>query len=139
SQGPSVVVQLDGAWPPPLASELKADLDASLSERGVTVLPEGSSSARATVRILPPTVGTFDVHVVIVDSARVVLAERHLWLTRERPDTWSVAIAAAADELLAVTWNLPERGTPPTEPSAPAPVLPVDRVVTREAGQGEAS
>lgn len=128
SSANAVVVELRGTWPEPLAREVHADLEASLRERGVAVLDakQPAAAARATLRIHPPTNEDLDVHVAIIDSAYVVVAERHLTLTQEHPDTWSVAIAATADELLATTWSLPERAAQGPDPAdAPLETAPV--------------
>lgn len=114
---PAVVLHLDGTWPEQLAIEVRKDVGASLNERGVEVLTDGDPAARATLMISPPSAGAPWVRVQVVNPDREVAAARELSLLREHPDTWSVAIAATADELLAATWSLPE-------PQPPAPVVP---------------
>src|SRR5690606_12892043 len=104
----AVALHFDGDWPTPLAIEVQKDLNASLGERGVLVLPEGDPAARATLHLSPPSLGEPRVHVRVVEADQTVAAERELSLVREHPDTWSVAIAATADELLAATWSLPD-------------------------------
>lgn len=120
---PAVALQLDGAWPAQLAVEVRKDLGASLNERGVVVLAEGDPGARATLRISPPSAEAPQVHVEVVNPAHDVAAVRELSLAQEHPDTWSVAIAATADELLAATWSLP---------AAPVPAAVVPALVTAE-------
>ncbi len=132
---PAVAIALEGEWPEELAVEVKKDLGASLNERGVVVLAEGDPSARATLRISPPSAGVPVVEVEVVNPTLEVAAARELSLAREHPDTWSVAIAATADELLAATWSLPDvapgsqpnanaaaqtTASPPTPPTKPA-------------------
>jgi hypothetical protein len=141
----AVLVELRGTWPEPLAREVHADLDASLRERGVAVLDakQPGTGARATLRIYPPTNEDLDVRVAIIDSAQLVLAERHLKLMQEHPDTWSVAIAATADELLAATWSLPERAAqgpaPADAPSEGAPLKTGQATLPQTAPQRESA
>jgi hypothetical protein len=125
----AVALQLDGTWPEQLAVEVRKDVGASLNERGVAVLADGDSTARATLRISPPSGGVPHVQVQVVNPNTDVAAVRDLSLAQEHPDTWSVAIAATADELLAATWSLPDvtpaapRVVPPPEeqPLTPSP------------------
>lgn len=150
SSGNAVIVELSGTWPEALAREVHADLDASLGERGVAVLDEKQPSedvrARATLRIYPPTNDDLDVRVAIIDPANLVIAERHLVLLQEHPDTWSVAIAATADELLATTWSLPERDsqgamadeTPATAPQSTTQSQVPPKTVRRPPGSSGA-
>jgi hypothetical protein len=128
-----VALQLDGTWPEQLAVEVRKDLGASLNERGVVVLADGDPTARATLRITPSGDGAPQVQVQVVNPGRDVAAARELSLAREHPDTWSVAIAATADELLAATWSLPDVAPAPTfaavpkvEPAPPPPLRAPD-------------
>lgn len=123
---PGVALHLDGQWPGQLALELKKDLDASLGERGVRVLADGDAEARATLLISPPSDTALVVRVLIVSRERQLLADRELSLVSEHPDTWSVAIAATADELLAIAWSLP----PPASPKSQDEPKPPDQVPT---------
>lgn len=129
STRPAVALDLDGDWPAALALEVRKDLTASLSERGVVVLGENDPAANATLRISPPANGEPAIRVEVIDPGAIVTAVRELSLTAEYPDTWSVVIAATADELLAAAWSLPPIAEPFAEPpapvvSAPAPPKP---------------
>lgn len=144
SEQAAVVLHFDGDWPRNLAIEVRKDLNASLGERGVLVVAEGDPAARATLHLSPPSVGEPRVLVRVVDPDRTVAADRELSLVREHPDTWSVAIAATADELLAATWSLPDvvpgDGVSPVAPVVlPASSLPPasSRPPARESRRGE--
>lgn len=124
STRPAVALALAGDWPVALALEVRKDLSASLSERGVIVLEENDPAAKATLRISPPAAGEPAIRVEVIDPGAIVTAVRELSLTAEHPDTWSVVIAATADELLAAVWSLPAVGEPPAETNKPVSVPP---------------
>lgn len=115
---PAVALALSGDWPAALALEVRKDLTASLNERGVVVLGENDPAAKATLRISPPAAGEPAIRVEVIDPGAVITAVRELSLTAEYPDTWSVVIAATADELLAAAWSLPPVAGVPAEPQA---------------------
>lgn len=119
AQAPVVALVLEGAWPSELGAEVRADLRASLRERGVSVIDadEGPTGVLATIRIAAPDLDHPVARIEIDDRVNQKQVEREIRLGAEPPDTWSVVIAAAADELLRAAW------IELTMPDAPPPAM----------------
>lgn len=119
AQAPVVALVLEGAWPSELGAEVRADLRASLREREISVIDadEGPTGVLATIRIAAPDLDHPVARIEIDDRVNQKRVEREIRLGAEPPDTWSVVIAAAADELLRAAW------IELTMPDAPAPAM----------------
>lgn len=103
---PAVALVLEGPWASELGAEVRADLRASLRERGLSLIDADEHPDRvlATIRIVAPDLDRPVAHVEIDDRVNQKRVERDVGLGREPVDTWSVVIAAAADELLRAAW-----------------------------------
>jgi hypothetical protein len=119
AQAPIVALVLEGEWPSELGAEVRADLRASLRERGVSVIDadEGPTGVLATIRIEAPDLDHPMARIEIDDRVNQKQMEREIRLGAEPPDTWSVVIASAADELLRAAW------IELTMPDAPPPAM----------------
>lgn len=106
AQRPVVVLSMEGEWPTELGAEVRADLRTSLRERGLDLIDadEIPSSAVATIRLVAPDLDRPVARIEIDDRVSRKRVERDVPLTRDPVDTWSVVIAAAADELLRAAW-----------------------------------
>jgi hypothetical protein len=103
---PIVALRLEGDWPSELGAEVRADLRASLRERGLALVdtderPEG---VLATILIEAPSLDRPVARIEIDDRVSEKQVEREISLGRDPPDTWSVVLAASADELLRASW-----------------------------------
>lgn len=131
---PIVVLALDGAWPSELGAEVRADLRASLRERGLALVDEGETPGRAvaTIRIEAPDLDHPVARIEIDDRVNQKRVEREVALGSEPVDTWSVVLAAAADELLRAAW------VELTMPDAPPPAMTPPPEVERAARESVA-
>jgi hypothetical protein len=134
AQGPVVVLSLDGVWPSELGAEVRADLRASLRERGLSLVDadERPDVVLATIHIDAPDLDRPVARIEIDDRVNQKRVEREIALGREPPDTWSVILAAAADELLRAAWI--ELTMPDAPPPAMVPPPEVERAARASVG-----
>lgn len=116
-----VALALDGPWPSELGAEVRADLRASLRERSLVLMDadERPAVVLATIHIEAPDLDRPVARIEIDDRVNEKRVEREIALGSEPPDTWSVIIAAAADELLRAAWlelTMPDAPPPAIEP-----------------------
>jgi hypothetical protein len=88
-----------------LCQSVTADLRAMLSERDIGLVDAPSNEAIALVDVaLEGLDSEPNVRIRVEDRIGDKRVERTLSLRLEPPDTWSVVVAAAADELLQASW-----------------------------------
>ena len=100
---PRVSLLLEGEWAETLAQGVRADLAASLRRHEIELTPE-QESAIAVVHIVAPSLDHAFATIRVEDDVTDKHVERVIALGRVPPDGWSLAIAAAADELLRASW-----------------------------------
>jgi hypothetical protein len=106
---------------------VRADLRASLRERGLALVDadESPEGVLATIRIDAPSLDRPVARIEIDDRVSEKQVEREITLGRDPPDTWSVVLAASADELLRASWI--ELTMPDAPPPAITPPPEVER------------
>jgi hypothetical protein len=102
----TIALELTGEWRPELADALRADLGASLGERGLRLVDASlePEEAVAVVRMSAPTREQRGVLIAVDDRLNTKHLERFVDLSSDPADTWSALLAASADELLRAAW-----------------------------------
>ncbi|MCB9624721.1 MAG: hypothetical protein H6723_15520 [Sandaracinus sp.] len=102
SPRPHVVLELAGAWPDGERGAITAELRAALETQRIELCLVASE--RPVARVLLEQDGPDRVRVSIGDQVTDKRVERTLELSSFAPETRSLAIAIAADELLRASW-----------------------------------
>ena len=121
---------------------MRADLRASLRERGLSLVDtdERPEDVLATILIEAPSLDRPVARIEIDDRVSEKQVEREISLGRDPPDTWSVVLAASADELLRASWiELTMADAPPPAITPPPEVERAARESIAPEGQRDGS
>jgi hypothetical protein len=115
-----IAVRFEEGWPTALREAVRADLEATMGpQRFELVDSESPLEVAASLWLSAPTADRPRCAIRLEDHLMSKRVERTVTLSRVPLDSWSVAIAAGADELLRASWAelaLPGAPEPTIEP-----------------------